>query len=60
MSMSQEDRAHDKGNEDCRQGRYDPPGGSSWTTALRGPVFGNAEANKAYEAGRRSARADDK
>ena len=60
MAKSQEDRAYDKGYEDQRQERYDPPSGTSWTTAIHDVVVGRTEADKSYDGGREAARADGK
>lgn len=60
MAKTNSEKAYDKGYEDSRQGRFDPPDGTSIPTLIGEQVFGRSEAAKGYDAGRDQEKADRK
>ena len=43
---------YDRGYEDQRKGRYEPPGGKSWAEVIGGQLFGRSQADRDYHRGR--------
>lgn len=50
-SNSKSNPNRDRGTEDRRQGRYNPPDGTGWTDSLTQQIFGETQANKDYRKG---------
>lgn len=60
MAKTDNEKAYDKGGDDYRQDRYDPPGGTGWTDHIQGQIAGYPETRESYQEGREAAKQDGK